>query len=235
MFCTEPRAAPPNTRFAAVLIGRIAWSSSLAVADEPAAASVPTTCMGTPETATVAPTGSRPPNSCSAVLAASTTTAAWAVMSWLVRKRPDAILRARTDSQSGVVPTTVVVQFDVPAVSDRLRWLAGATAAMSGATSFEARASASCTVRVEAEPKPPRTPSLLVALPGVTTSRLLPRELIWSRTWFWVPWPRPTVRMTAAMPMRIPRTVRAERDRCVRTASMPMRSVSSQLMGGSPR
>ena len=87
-------------------------------------------------------------------------------------------VRARTVSQLGVLPTTEVVQLVEPLVrlSDRL--VVGATAATSGATVCEASAVASETVSVDAEPDPPRTPELLVVLPGVTTNRLVPSALI---------------------------------------------------------
>ncbi|HEX5346590.1 MAG TPA: hypothetical protein VFW64_05735, partial [Pseudonocardiaceae bacterium] len=143
-------------------------------------------------------------------------------------------VRARTVVQSGVVPTTVVVQFEVPAVSDSERCTVGATAAMSGATTFEASAVASVSVRVEAEPEPPRTPLLLVMLPGVMMSRLLPSELICWLICAWAPRPSPTVSMTAAIPIRMPRTVSPERIRCDRTASSPVRMVSSQFIPTPP-
>ena len=66
----------------------------------------------------------------------------------------------------------------VPAVSClRAGSAAGATAVMSGATVCSASAVASPVVSVEAEPKPPRTPLLLVVLPGETMSRLLPERV----------------------------------------------------------
>ena len=40
--------------------------------------------------------------------------------------------------------------------------------------------------------------------PGETTSRLVPSSSICSLTSAWAPWPRPTVRMTAVMPIRMP-------------------------------
>ena len=57
-------------------------------------------------------------------------------------------------------------------------------------------------------------PSAPVLLPGRTMSRLLPSWLICALTSFCVPSPRPTVRITAAMPMRMPSTVRIERSAC---------------------
>ncbi len=65
-----------------------------------------------------------------------------------VRNRPSATVRARAFSQPGVVPTTVVVQFAVPAVRVCGAWDIGATAAMSGAAALEASAPASAVVSV---------------------------------------------------------------------------------------
>ena len=81
---------------------------------------------------------------------------------------------------------------------------------------------------MEAEPKPPRT-SPVVELPGVTMSKLVPRAFMADLTDDAAPSPRPTVKMTAAMPIRMPSTVRAERSRWVVMASMPDHTVSSQL------
>ena len=80
-------------------------------------------------------------------------------------------------------------------------------------------------VSVDALPRPPRTPPVVV-LPGLTMSRFEPSLLIESRTWAWAPWPSPTVRITAAMPMRMPSMVSAERRRWDRTASIAVRNVS---------
>ena len=88
---------------------------------------------------------------------------------------PDAAtLRALTDSQSTVLPVTVVVQLDVPAVRVSEEPTVGATASTSGATVCEARESASAMVKVDAEPNPSRMPELDVVLPGVTVSRFVP-------------------------------------------------------------
>src|ERR1700737_3012855 len=110
--------------------------------------------------------------------------------------RPSVRERPRTVSQEGSVPTAVVVQLVVPATRLSLIETAGATAAMSGATTLEARAAESPTVRVEADPKPPRIPELDVVLPGVTVRRLEPRAEIWEVTCCWAPSPSPPVRMT---------------------------------------
>ena len=83
---------------------------------------------------------------------------------------------------------------------------------------------------MEALPKPPRTPDDEVLLPGETTSRLLPSELIWSRTRSWAPWPRPTVRITDETPMMMPSMVSAERNRWETIADQPVRRVSAQVM-----
>jgi len=113
-----------------------------------------------------------------AVSEPSTATAALSATSALVRKRPSDSVRARTSSHDGPVPTTEVVQLVEPAVSDSEVDLIGATAAMSGAATVEARASASSVVSVDAVPNPPLMPPVVVELPGVTISRLLPNELI---------------------------------------------------------
>ncbi len=92
--------------------------------------------------------------------------------------RPSVMDRPRTVSHEGSVPTTVVVQLFDPATRLSFEEVAGATALMSGATTFESSAAASPTVRVDAEPKPPRMPELEVVLPGVTVSRFEPRAEI---------------------------------------------------------
>ena len=69
-------------------------------------------------------------------------------------------------ARRGRCPTTVVVQLVVPATRVSVCESAGATAPMSGATTLESSAVASPTVRVEADPKPPRIPVLDVVLPG---------------------------------------------------------------------
>ena len=74
---------------------------------------------------------------------------------------------------------------------------------------------------------------LEVELPGVMVSTLEPSALISDVTWLDAPSPRPTVRMTPAMPMRMPSTVRNERSRWLRTPFTPVRMVSSQLTGRS--
>src|SRR6185312_6135671 len=127
---------------------------------------------------TVWPTAELPPNSSCAVSDPSTTTAAREEMSAASRNLPPERVRARTESQSGWLPTTEVVQFDEPAVNGSDVETVGATALMSGATVLSASAAASRTVNVDAEPNPPRMPELLVELPGETISRLLPRALI---------------------------------------------------------
>ena len=137
-------------------------------------------------------------------------------------------VRARTASHSGVVPTTDVVQFVEPYTRLSEVFFTGATPATSGAATGELSAAASATRNVDAEPKPPRTPVVLVALPGDTISKLLPSALICELTFCCAPSPRPTVMTTPAMPMRMPSMVRAERRRCDRTASQPVRRVSSQ-------
>ena len=136
------------------------------------------------------------------------------------RKRPEVTDRERTVLQLGQVPVRVVVQFLDPLTSEAEVVEVGATVWMSGATDLASSASASWTVSVDAEPKPPRVPLLLVELPGETTSRLVPSSLIWACTLALAPWPRPTVSTTAVMPIRMPSMVRADRSRWVRTASV---------------
>ena len=80
-----------------------------------------------------------------------------------------------------------------------------------------------------AEPKPPRTRPVVV-LPGVTINRLVPRALMAELTEDAAPSPRPTVRITAAIPIRIPRMVSDERSLWLVIASIPERRVSNQLM-----
>ena len=215
--------------------GTRAWSSSLvALPDEPTDFSTPMTCSGTPSMLTVWPTGSALPNSLLAVVGPSTVTSATFFSSAAVSHRPSATVRARARSQLGVVPTTLVDQFLVPAIRVAPVCEVGATTAMSGAADLVPSASASCTVSVVAEPSGPLTPPELVALPGVMISRLVPSELIWAWICADAPSPSPTVRITAAMPIRMPSMVSADRSRCDRTASSPVRSVSRQFTGSPP-
>ena len=143
-------------------------------------------------------------------------------------------VRDRTSSQDGVVPTTVVVQFVDPAVSDSPSAdVVAATAAMSGATTGRGQRlgvrlrSASTRCRSRRARRPCSS-----CCPGETISRLVPSELILRRHLpAGAPTPRPTVRIdcgdadqdaehgqhrTAAGAMRI--------------ASRPVRSVSSQVI-----
>src|SRR4029077_20849798 len=96
-----------------------------------------------PLTVTVRPTTSVVPNNSVAVSDPSTVTAATSASSWSVRNLPAASVLARTDNQDGDVPTTVVVQLAVPAVSDSELFLIGATALTSGADTGDASASES--------------------------------------------------------------------------------------------
>lgn len=109
-----------------------------------------------------------------------------------------------------------------------------ATCATSGTADLSPIASASARVKVEAEPNPPRVPSLDVVDPGATISRFEPSELIGSSTSSCAPWPRPTVRITEAMPITIPSMVSTERSRLARTASKAVRKVSAQFIGRPP-
>ena len=143
-------------------------------------------------------------------------------------------MRARTASQLGLVPTTLVVQFVEAAVNVAEVDVVGATAAMSGATVFDAeRVSASAVVRVDAEPNPPRTPPLLVELPGEMINRLLPSELMRGADVALRALAEADGEDHPAIPMRMPSTVSPERNRCSRTASNPVRNVSNQLTGRS--
>ena len=149
--------------------------------------------------------------------------------------RPCATVRPCTLSQGGVDPCTVVVHVLEPATSSSEDDVTGATALMSGATTGEASAEESDMVNVDAVPSASRMPALEVVLPGVMESRLVPSAVISELTWAWAPSPNPTVRMTAAMPMRMPRTVRPDRSRWLQTPLRPVLMVSSQLTGCSPR
>src|SRR5579859_597265 len=124
------------------------------------------------------PTGSMSPNSSPAVVGPRTVTAAAAALSASVMNRPLLSVRARTADHADVVPTTEVVQFVDPLTNSSDVCLVGATARMSGAATLEPSACASDIVNDDAEPSPPRTPDELVALPGVTISRLLPSAAI---------------------------------------------------------
>ena len=93
----------------------------------------------------------------------------------------------------------------------------GATALMSGATVGLESAATSDMVSVDAVPSAPRMPVLEVELPGVMVSTFEPSAVISEVTCPWAPSPSPTVRMTAAIPMRMPSTVRTERSRWLRT------------------
>ena len=239
IWLTELRLAPPNSRAVAVVSGTMAWSSGLATVDEldddPTVLSTPMTDMGWPAMLTDCPTGSRNPNSSWAVVAPSTTTSARVARSWATMNRPSVIDRPRTVSQEGLLPTTVDIQLFVPATRLSDAELAGATACTSGATTFEVRAAASPAVNVDAEPNPHRIPDDDVVLPGVTVSRFDPNADISEPTCCWAPSPNPTVRITAAMPIMIPRTVKADRSRWVTTASRPVRNVSKRFTVRPPR
>src|ERR1700712_2314484 len=144
---------PPTSRFASVEIGTMAWSSRLVVASEPAVANTPTTVNSMLFAVNVWPTTSVLPNNSVAVEEPSTATAACSALSASVMKRPLESVRDRTGNQDGVVPTTDVVQLVDPLVSESDVVLTPATAPMSGAATFDARAAASSVVRGEAGPK----------------------------------------------------------------------------------
>ena len=204
-------------------------SSRLLDESEPAEASTPFTVKEMSLIVTVCPTGFRAPNSSCAVLGPSTTTVRALSSSAAVMNVPEDTLRARTCDHCGVLPTTDVVQLVLPLSISSEVLCVGATAATSGAAVLDFSAFASLIVKVAADPKPPRTPLELVELPGETMSRLLPNALIWSLTDVFVPSPSPTDSTTVAMPIRMPRTVSPERNRCARTACRPVRRVSDQF------
>src|SRR5665647_1820022 len=241
-------AATPASRTVNVLdtdaavVTRDAWlvivksaPAALVLPVEPLGARTPDTVNGVPLMVTLWPTTSVEPKSSAAVVAPRTTTDAAEAWSALDRNTPLDMVRARTDNQEGVVPTTVVVQLLAPATRDCELEVLGATAAMSGATTGEARACASAWVSVEADPNPPRSPVVLVVLPGEMINRLVPRASTCAVTCCWAPMPSPTVRITAAIPMRIPRTVSAERIRWLRIASRLVRKVSNQVTTSPPK
>ena len=106
-----------------------------------------------------------------------------------------------------------------------------------------------CRVRWPGRPGPRRRPTvsvvgerrsrrarsaLSVLLPGETMSRLLPSALICCAPGACAPWPRPTVSITAAMPIRMPSTVSVERIRCARSAPQPVRRVSARSCRPAP-
>ena len=230
MVDTEFRSDPPISLFAAVDNGTIARSSRFEVVFEPAEVSTPITVNEMLLMLTDCPSGSCCPNNSVATDDPSTMDVAVDAWSESVRKLPELTERDRTDSQDGVVPTTEAVQFVEPLTSASWLDFSGATPPMSGALLLSANAFASEIVSVEPDPNPPRTPAVLVVLPGVTISRLLPSDAIRAPTACWLPSPRPTVRMTAAIPIRIPSTVRVDRRACARTARNPVRKVSSHVM-----
>ena len=205
---------------------RSSWSPPVV---EPSVFSTPMTVTFCPPTVMVWPTALVEPSSWAAVVEPSTATELSEVTSAAVKNLPCATERARTPSHSAFVATTLLVHVVVPATRLCEPPLVGATRAMSGATLGSASTAASSMVRVVALPRPPRTPEELVVLPGVTLSRLEPSLLIWSVTCFWAPWPNPTVSMTAAIPMRMPNIVSADRRRRVRRESYAVRRVSSQV------
>ncbi len=125
---------------------------------------------------------------------------------------------------------TGALQVFPPADIASFFWTTGATAEISGASKCEARAVASARVRVEADPRPPRTPPVPVELPGETTNKLLPREETAAVTLAWDPSPSPTVMITAAIPINIPSTVSRDLDRWVAIASIDALKVSLRLI-----
>src|ERR1035438_3627034 len=144
MVWTVVRLVPDETRCWAVLSGITAVSSLLVLllelALEPLGASTPMTVNGVPAMVTLWPTTSVDPKSSVAVVAPRTTTEAAEAWSALDKNTPLDKVRARTDNQEAAVPATVVVQLLLPATRDCELEVLGATAAMSGATTGEARA-----------------------------------------------------------------------------------------------
>ena len=230
-----PARLPPITRCWAVLIGMIAWSSSFVAPVDPVDASTPITCerlavdrhrlpdrvdrteqLGR-RARTRAPSPRRPSDR----------------PMWTGSGRTPAS-RARTDSQDGEVPTTLVVQFVEPFCrvcrGGRGRGDRGRRPAPPPGTRARSRRLGERGRR----PEPAAHAAGRCVLPGETMSRLVPSACTCATTCRWAPMPRPTVRMTAAMPMRMPSMVSPDRSRCVRIASRPVRSVSAQLTGTSP-
>ena len=167
-----------------------------------------------------------------AVVGPSTTTWAAEACSTSVKNRPSTRLRARTSGQPTVVPVTCEDQLSVPYWTLTREPITGATPAMSGATAGSDSTSASSRVSdiaPDAEPCP-----ALDRDPGITMSRLLPSLLISAVIWCRAPSPRPTVSMTAAMPMRMPSIVSSERIRRPSSASTAVRNVSDQLTTAPP-
>ena len=164
------------------------------------------------------------------MVAPRTATWAWAETSASVKKLPLVTVRLFATSQPGVEPETAAVQFCAPATIGAIRCTTGATAMTSGATEWSSRASASLTVRVLAAPRPARTPPAPVVLPGTTVIRLVPSAVIRPVTYCRAPRPIPTVRMTAATPMRIPSAVSSERNRCPLTERKPVATVWKKLI-----
>ena len=232
---TASRDVPPKISSAAVVIGTMAVSSGSDVVDEeveePTELSTPTTVRGSPSTSTVWPTGSSRLKSSEAVTEPRTTTASWSLTSWLSMNLPWATVSPRTVIHEGVEPTTEVDQLLVPAVrvsvgiGDRGHRLDIGRHGGRAQRTWRRRWSGSRRSRTR-----PVCPSADVLLPGETVSRLVPRAVMSELTWAWAPSPSPTVRMTAAIPMRMPRTVSPERSRWVRIPLRPVRNVSSQLI-----
>ena len=133
------------------------------------------------------------------------------------------------------MPTTVDVQVVEADCNDPDNDDVGATAATSGAIAGSASIAASAVVRVEAELPAPRKLLEVFEELGVTTIRFEPSELIWDVIDACAPWPRPTVSMTAAMPIRMPSMVSSERRRRALRAEMAVRTVSVQpIIGRTP-
>ena len=132
------------------------------------------------------------------------------------------------------VPVTVEVQVVDADCSDPDVVDTGATAAMSGATAGSASMAASAVVNVETEPPPPRKPPVEVDWPGVTMIRFEPSALICEVICCCAPCPRPTVSITAAMPIRMPSMVSSERIRRALSAATAVRTVSVHSIIGRP-
>jgi len=214
------------SRAAKAVAGTTTWSSSLPVREVPASSRTPITVNSLPATLTGRPIGEPIGNSSPAVVAPRTATGAPASTSSEVKNRPSVTLRARTASQSGTVPTTSEVQVDSVDCSGARVVATGATATTSGTTDGSASTAASAGVSedVVAAPRKPANP---LVEPGLTMIRLEPRELICWVIAAWAPWPSPTVSITAAIPIRMPSMVSAERSRRAFSASKAVRAVSA--------
>ena len=223
-----------ESRCAIVDIGTTRTSSSFDSEAEPADSSTPITTKDWPLTTISFPTGASWPNSVRAVSGPSTATWAADDCSASVKNRPSARVRARTSTQAGRVPFTWVEVSAVPYWTVAAEVMIGATPATSGAIAGSAITSASERVNPP-EPEPDNPLDSPPLPPGITIRRLEPSLLISLPICSRAPSPRPTVSMTAAMPMRMPSMVSSERMRRPLRASQAVRKVSVHVIAPPPR